>query len=145
MATVSGVIASVFAVSRMLAMLTDMKLVPHSHFGMPGSIQKHTLVYTIILAILLAAFFDLSRIASLGAIFYILMDIAIHWGILRHVRGEIGASAVILVTAIILDVIVLLAFLWVKLQSDVLVIYASAIGLLLILAGERWFLSKGLE
>ena len=35
-ATVSGVIASVFAVSRMLAMLTDMKLVPHSHFGMPG-------------------------------------------------------------------------------------------------------------
>tara|TARA_R110002167_G_C12640166_1_gene648321 strand:+ start:1450 stop:1665 length:216 start_codon:yes stop_codon:yes gene_type:complete len=33
-ATVSGVIASVFAVSRMLAMLTDMKLVPHSHFGM---------------------------------------------------------------------------------------------------------------
>ncbi|MEC9367148.1 MAG: APC family permease, partial [Pseudomonadota bacterium] len=34
-ATVSGVIASVFAVSRMLAMLTEMKLVPHSHFGMP--------------------------------------------------------------------------------------------------------------
>ena len=31
-ATVSGLIASVFAVSRMLAMLTDMKLVPHSHF-----------------------------------------------------------------------------------------------------------------
>ncbi len=32
-ATASGVIASIFAVSRMLAMLTDMKLVPHSHFG----------------------------------------------------------------------------------------------------------------
>lgn len=46
-ATVSGLIASVFAVSRMLAMLTDMKLVPHSHFGMPGDIQKHTLVYTL--------------------------------------------------------------------------------------------------
>lgn len=35
-ATVSGVIASMFAVSRMLTMLTDMKLVPHSHFGMTG-------------------------------------------------------------------------------------------------------------
>lgn len=58
-ATVSGVIASVFAVSRMLAMLTDMKLVPHSHFGMPGDIQKHTLIYTIVLAMLLTVFFDL--------------------------------------------------------------------------------------
>jgi amino acid transporter len=140
-ATVSGVIASVFAVSRMLAMLTDMKLVPHSHFGMPGSIQKHTLVYTIILAIMLAAFFDLSRIASLGAIFYILMDIAIHWGVLRHVRKEIDANPVILVTAITLDVIVLIAFLWVKLQSDVLVIYAAVLGLVFIFAGERYFLS----
>ena len=55
-ATVSGVIASVFAVSRMLAMLTDMKLVPHSHFGMPGDVQKHTLVYTIVFAMMLTVF-----------------------------------------------------------------------------------------
>jgi amino acid transporter len=141
-ATVSGVIASVFAVSRMLAMLTDMKLVPHSHFGMPGSIQKHTLVYTIVLAILLTIFFDLGRIASLGAIFYLLMDIAIHWGIFRYVRKEIGANGAILVTAMVMDVVVLIAFLWVKLQSDVLVIYASIVGIVLILAGERWFLSN---
>jgi hypothetical protein len=47
MATAGGMLASIFAVSRMLAMLTEMKLVPHSHFGMPGSIQKHTLVYTV--------------------------------------------------------------------------------------------------
>ena len=31
LATAGGIIASIFAVSRMLAMLTDMKLVPHSH------------------------------------------------------------------------------------------------------------------
>lgn len=55
-ATVSGVIASVFAVSRMLAMVTEMKLVPHSHFGMPGSIQKHTLVYTVVAAMVLTVF-----------------------------------------------------------------------------------------
>lgn len=139
-ATVSGVIASVFAVSRMLAMLTDMKLVPHSHFGMPGSIQKHTLVYTVVLAILLAVFFDLSRIASLGAIFYILMDIAIHWGIFRYVRNKINANPLVLLTAIVLDVVVLLAFLWVKAQSDSLVLYAAVVGLVLIVAGERWFL-----
>jgi amino acid transporter len=139
-ATVSGVIASVFAVSRMLAMLTDMKLVPHSHFGMPGDIQKHTLVYTIVIAILLTVFFDLSRIASLGAIFYIIMDIAIHWGVFRYLRKEIGANAAILITAIILDVIVLGAFLWVKSQSDMLVIWAAIVGLIFVFAGERIFL-----
>lgn len=139
-ATVSGVIASVFAVSRMLAMLTNMKLVPHSHFGMPGSIQKHTLVYTIVIAMLLTIFFDLSRIASLGAIFYIIMDIAIHWGVLRHLRKEVEANAAILITAIVLDVVVLGAFLWVKAQSDMLVIWASLAGLIIIFVGERLFL-----
>ena len=139
-ATVSGVIASVFAVSRMLAMLTDMKLVPHSHFGMPGDIQKHTLVYTIVLAMLLTVFFDLSRIASLGAIFYIIMDIAIHWGVFRYLRKEINANAFILITAIILDVVVLSAFLIVKAQSDMLVIYVSLAGMAIIFAGERLFL-----
>ncbi|MBL4612070.1 MAG: APC family permease, partial [Pseudomonas sp.] len=83
MATAGGILASIFAVSRMLAMLTEMKLVPHSHFGMSGSIQKHTLVYTVVLGLILTAFFDLSRIAALGIIFYLIMDIAIHWGVLR--------------------------------------------------------------
>lgn len=46
LATAGGIIASIFAVSRMLAMLTEMKLVPHSHFGMPGSIQNaYTCIY----------------------------------------------------------------------------------------------------
>ena len=139
-ATVSGVIASVFAVSRMLAMLTDMKLVPHSHFGMPGSIQKHTLVYTIVLAILLTIFFDLSRIASLGAIFYIIMDLAIQWGVFRHLHKQIEANRGIVLTAIIMDAVVLGAFLWIKASSDMLVIWASLIGFVLIFVGERVFL-----
>ncbi|MEZ6192139.1 MAG: APC family permease [Phycisphaerales bacterium] len=108
-ATVSGVIASVFAVSRMLAMLTDMELVPHRHFGMPGRIQKHTLVYTIILAIILTIFLDLSRIAAIGAIFYIIMDMAVHWGVLRHLRSEVNASIWVLVPALVLDSVVLTA------------------------------------
>lgn len=139
-ATVSGVIASVFAVSRMLAMVTEMRLVPHSHFGMRGSIQKHTLVYTVVAAMALTVFFDLSRIAALGAIFYIVMDIAVHWGILRHLKHDVGANAAVLVTAIILDVIVLAALLFIKAATDVLVIYASLAGMLIIFAGERLFL-----
>lgn len=140
-ATVSGVIASVFAVSRMLAMLTDMKLVPHSHFGMPGSVQKHTLVYTIVAAMVLTVFFDLGRIAALGAIFYIVMDIAVQWGVFRHLRHEIKARPSVLLTAIALEVVVLAALLVVKASTDMVVIYAAIVGMILIFAGERMFLS----
>jgi amino acid transporter len=144
-ATVSGVIASVFAVSRMLAMLTDMKLVPHSHLGMPGDVQKHTLVYTVVLAMFLTVFFDLSRIASLGAIFYITMDIAVHWGVFRYLRKEINANGFILISAIIFDVVVLSAFLMVKARTDMMVIYAAIIGMVLIFIGERIFLHRQYE
>ncbi len=139
-ATVSGVIASVFAVSRMLAMLTEMRLVPHSHLGMPGTIQRHTLVYTVVLAMALTIFFDLSRIASLGAIFYIVMDILIHWGVWRHLRREIDAKAWVLIAAIVLDLVVLAAFVVVKAQTDMLVIWAALLGLMVIFAGERYFI-----
>jgi len=130
----------VFAVSRMLAMLTDMKLVPHSHFGMPGTIQKHTLVYTVAIAMLLTIFFDLSRIASLGAIFYLVMDIAVHWGVFRYLRKEIDANAAVLLTAIILGVAILAAFLAIKAASDILVVYVSATGIIAIFVGIALFL-----
>ncbi|MBD3672141.1 MAG: APC family permease [Planctomycetaceae bacterium] len=140
-ATISGVIASAFAVSRMLAMLSEMGLVPHRHLGMPGDVQKHTLVYTIVMAIALAALFDLSRIASLGAIFYIIMDIAMHWGVYRTLRKEIGANGMVLITAIILDVTVLGALIYVKGIADPVLLIVAAIGLILIFSGEKWFLS----
>lgn len=139
-ATVSGVIASVFAVSRMLAMLTSMQLVPHRHFKLPGNLQRHTLVYTIAIAMLLTVLFDLSRIASLGAVFYIVMDICIHWGVFKHLRKDVDAKAWILITAMALDIIVLGAFLWVKAQSDILVVWISLIGLALVFVAEKWFL-----
>lgn len=141
-ATISGIIASMFAVSRMTAMLTNMDLIPHSHFGMSGSIQKHMLVYTAVIAIILTVFFDLSRIASLGAILYLVMDIMIHWGVLKHIREEIQAKASIIITAIILDSIVLGAFLWVKGSKDILVLIVAAVLMVLIFIGEKWFLQS---
>ena len=59
-ATSSGVVASIFAVSRMLSMLTSMQLVPHRHFSLPGDIRRHSLIYTLVIAIFLTIFFDLS-------------------------------------------------------------------------------------
>ncbi len=139
-ATASGVMASVFAASRMLAMLTRMKEVPHRHFGMPGSLRTHAMVYTVAFAIVLTILFDLQRIAALGAIFYLIMDIAIHWGILRHLRSRIDARPAIVSIAIALDVIVLTAFLWVKGSQDSLILIVSAIAIALIVAGERLFM-----
>lgn len=140
LATAGGIIASIFAVSRMLAMLTKMKLVPHSHFGMPGSIQKHALVYTVVLGLLLTAFFDLSRIAALGIIFYLIMDVAVHLGLLRHLRKEVEANPVIPVTAIVLDLIVLGGFILVKGASDPLVLIVAAGVMAAILITEFFFL-----
>jgi amino acid transporter len=140
LATAGGIIASIFAVSRMLAMLTEMKLVPHRHFHMPGSVQKHTLVYTVVLGLLLTAFFDLARIAALGIIFYLIMDIAVHWGVLRHLRKAIKANPGIPVTAIVLDLIVLGGFLWVKGISDPLVLIVAAVVMAAILITEFLFL-----
>tara|TARA_R110001583_G_scaffold158611_1_gene310527 strand:- start:8786 stop:10084 length:1299 start_codon:yes stop_codon:yes gene_type:complete len=141
-ATISGVIASVFAVSRMTAMLTDMDLIPHDHFGMPGGIQKHMLVYTVVSAIALTVLFDLTRIASLGAILYLVMDIGIHWGILKNLRKEIRANAAIICAAIILDLIVLGAFLWIKISSDLLVVVVAILLTIFVFTGEKWFLKK---
>lgn len=139
-ATASGLVASIFAVSRMLTMVTEMKLIPHSHFGMGGPLRFHLLVYTVVIAAVLTIFLNLSRIASLGALLYLIMDIAVHWGVLRHLRDEVSAKAWVLITAIVLDVLVLGAFLWVKASTDILIVALAAITLLVVIAGEHWFL-----
>ncbi|WP_342868513.1 APC family permease [Hoeflea sp. AS60] len=141
-ATASGLIASVFAVSRMLAMLTRMKMIPHSHFGMPGTIKDHTLVYTVVIAGILTVFFDLSRIASLGAFFYLVMDIIIHWGVFRNLRDEIGARGWVLLTAIVLDSVVLATFATIKWQSDPSIVVVGLIGMTLVFVFERIFLAR---
>jgi amino acid transporter len=139
-ATASGLIASVFAVSRMLTMLTSMALIPHRHFGMAGSLHTHLLVYTVVIAIILTIFFDLTRIAALGAIFYLIMDIGIHWGVLRYLRKKVQANALILVMAIFLDIVILGAFLAIKAKTDLPIIIISLVVLTLVFAGEWFFL-----
>ena len=88
----------------------------------------------------LTILFDLRRIAALGAIFYLIFDIAIHWAILRHLRSRIQVRPAIVAIALVLDVIVLGAFLWVKGSDDALVLFVSVVAILLIVAGERLFM-----
>lgn len=139
-ATASGLLASIFAVSRMLAMITKMELIPHRHLGMKGDIQTHMLVYTCVIAALLTIFFDLGRIASLGAIFYLVMDVAVHWGLFRHLRGEINAKGWILVCAIGVDLVVLVAFVWAKTREDWMIVIWAIAGIAMIFMLEWLFL-----
>ncbi|WP_138511268.1 APC family permease [Maricaulis alexandrii] len=144
-ATASALLASVFAVSRMLAMLTDMEMIPHRHFGMSGPIQRHTLVYTVVVASVLAVFFDLGRIASLGAFFYLVMDMAVHFGVWRFRRREIGASGLVLLSAFGLDAIVLAAFTALKLQQDPLIVLIAALSITAVFGLERLYLSAWIK
>ena len=143
-ATASAVLASVFAVSRMLAMLTDMEMIPHSHFGMSGPIQRHTLVYTVVIASALAIFFDLSRIASLGAFFYLVMDMIVHFGVWRFRRQEIGAAGPVLLAAFSFDAVVLAAFTIMKLQSDPAIVAYAVSAIAAVFLFERFYLSRWL-
>ena len=137
-ATFSGVIASVFSASRMLAMLSNMKQVPS--LKRMGNIKNPALIFTVSLAILLTALFDLTKIASIGAIFYLIMDIAIHWGLIRHLKKEVKFQPIIPLIAIVIDVAVLVAFLYIKYLNDPMVLVVAAIGIILIFVAERLFM-----
>jgi amino acid transporter len=137
-ATFSGVIASVFSASRLLAMLSNMKQVPS--LKRMGNFKNPALIFTVSLAILLTVLFDLTRIASIGAIFYLIMDIAIHWGLFRHLRKEVKFKPIIPLIAIVMDIAVLTAFLYIKYINDPLVLIVAAIGIVLILVAERFFM-----
>lgn len=105
-ATVSGLVASLFAVSRLYDMLRDMGQVP----GLPDSVTRQSLLITSALAIGTATAFDLGRIAALGAMLYLSMDIAIHWGMIRHLRCDVDIKLWVPAGAIALDLLVLVPF-----------------------------------
>lgn len=133
-ATLSGLVASLFSVSKLYDMLRDMGQVP----GLPGREGHQPLFITAGLAIVTAAFFDLSRIASLGAVLHLSMDVAIHLGILRHLKGDVGAKPWIPWTAILLDVAVLVPFVLMKARSDPSTLLITA-GVAAAVVAAQWF------
>ena len=145
LSTVTVCIGSLFAVSRLTAMLSKMKLIPHSHLGMKGRVQKHMLVYILVISSILTILFDLSRIASIGAIFYLVMDIIFQWGVLRGIREDINARASIISVSIVLNIIALSAFVWMKIQTDIFIIVLAILVIIVIFIGEQYFLKSYLS
>ena len=80
--------------------------------------------------------------ASLGVFFYLVMDIVIHWGVMRNLRVEIGASAAIMSAAIVLDLIVLAVFTTVKIQSDPTIVIIAVVSIVTVFLFEAQYLSR---
>lgn len=135
-ATVSGLIASVFSASRLLDMLSKMKQIPR----LPSRFNNPALIFTVLLAMTLTILFNLTRIAAIGAIFYLVMDIAIHWGLFKHLRKEIDFNPLITLLAILFDTVILIAFFILKFKSDPLVPIVSIFGIFIVIIAQRLFM-----
>ena len=60
------------------------------------------------------------------------MDMINHAGVYRNLREEIGARGWVMLTAILLDAVVLTAFATMKWQSDPLIVVLGVIGMALV-------------
>jgi len=58
----------------------------------------------------------------------------------KHLRHEIGAKGYILLTAIFLDVAILGAFIFMRLQSDPFIAIVAVVSLLIVFIGEWLYL-----
>lgn len=141
-ASVTGLVASMYAVSRMLTMVTDMKMIPHRHFGMPGQVRHHMLVYLGVVAAVLTVTLDLSQIAAVGIVFYLVMDVVIHWGVLTRLREDVGARRWVVISAIAADVVVLVAFMAARGAGQPWVIVGALVAVAVVYALEAWYLTR---
>lgn len=63
------------------------------------------------------------------------MDIILHWGVLKKLRKTIKSNSLIVGTAIVFDIVVLRAFLWLKATTDLFVVVISMIVMVAIFVG----------
>lgn len=133
-ATLSGLLASLFSVSRLYAMLQDMKQAP----SLPARVPHQPLLITAGAAIILTATFDLSRIAALGVFLYLTMDIAVQWGVLHRLRDKIDTRPRLPIVTIALDAAILTAFTINKVQTDLLTVVLATGLAAVIVAAQTW-------
>ncbi|MBH0110040.1 APC family permease [Salinibacterium sp. NG22] len=131
-ATLSGLLASLYSVSRLYGMLQEMKQAP----SLPKSVPHQPMVITAGLAILVTVFLDLSQIASMGVFLYLTMDMAVQWGVIRRLRAKIEARIWLPVLTIVLDLAILIPFAVLKVQSDLFTVIVAAVVAAAIVAAQ---------
>ncbi|MBB2773873.1 UNVERIFIED_ORG: hypothetical protein GGE11_004819 [Mycolicibacterium obuense] len=119
--------------SRLYDMLRHMHQVP----DVPGSVPRPSLLITAGAAIVTAALFDLSQIASLGAMLYLTMDIAIHWGLIRRLKHDVDVKRWVPALAIVLDVLILGPFVIVTAREGLATLVVFGLMSAAIVLGQR--------
>ncbi|MBH0022916.1 APC family permease [Salinibacterium sp. SWN248] len=131
-ATLSGLLASLYSVSRLYGMLQEMKQAP----SLPKSVPHQPMIITAGLAILVTVFLDLSQIASMGVFLYLTMDMAVQWAVIRRLRAKIEARIWLPVLTIVLDLAILIPFAVLKIQSDLFTVIVAAVVAAAIVAAQ---------
>lgn len=131
-ATLSGLLASLYSVSRLYAMLQEMKQAP----SLPKSVPHQPMIITAGLAILVTVFLDLSQIASMGVFLYLTMDMAVQWGVIRLLRAKIEAQVWLPMVTIALDLAILIPFTVLKFQSDLFTVIVATVVAVAIVAAQ---------
>ncbi|MCS3843831.1 APC family permease [Microbacterium sp. AK031] len=121
-ATLSGLLASLFSVSRLYGMLQDMGQAP----SLPKKVTHQPLLITAGLAIMVTALLDLSQIASMGVILYLTMDIAVQWGVIARLREKIHAKWLLPALTIASDIAILVPFTVLKAHSSLPTVIVAA-------------------
>lgn len=98
-ATASAINASLYAVTNVTYRLAKLGELPAA-FATPLAHSREGLIVSSGIIIVLAAFFDLSSIAAIGAISMLIIHMTVHIGHLR-LLGETGASRFLVVSAIV--------------------------------------------
>lgn len=124
-------------------MMSDMGEVPEVTVGRRLPFGNPPLLVTTAFAIALTVAFDLTRIAALGAFAYLAMDMVIHWGHYRHLRGSTGARPTPLLIAVGLDASLLIGFLAYRATTDLVVVVAFAVFAVLVGGGEWLYMRRG--
>ena len=81
------------------------------------------LLTTAVLVLVIANFLDLSRIAVLGSIVYLIVYSAVHWGHLKSLCAETGAYKIVVSLAFLTNAAVLVIFGFQTAQRNPLVVY----------------------
>ncbi len=84
-------------------------------------------------------------VASLGAFFYLVMDMIIQWRVFRYARRERGAAGPVLLATLAFGAVVLAAFTSTKLQSDPLIVIIAAVAIAAVFGFERIYIGRWTE
>lgn len=63
-------------------------------------------------------------------------------GVFKHFRKKVGVNPIIVLSAFVLDFIVLEASIWVKWKVDMLIVLVSLLMIILIVIGDHFFLKN---